>query len=182
MRISHRRKKPEEPKKIFFFNEGIRAPQVLVLGSNGENIGVMNTGEAIRAAREQELDLVEINPKTDPPVARIMNFGQYQYQQEKASRIRKAHQHVTKTKCIRLSLRIGAHDQEIRRKQILEFLNSGDKVKVDVVLRGREMQQATLAFDLLKKFISTITSEISIKYDQEVERQGNTITATIFKS
>ncbi len=182
MRISRRRKKPEEPKKIFFFNEGIRAPRVLVLGPEGENIGEMTTGEAIRAAREQELDLVEINPKTDPPVARIMNFGQYQYQQEKASRIRKAHQHVSKTKCIRLSLRIGAHDMEIRRKQIIEFLNSGDKVKVDVVLRGREMQQAALAFELLRKFLGTVTSEITTKFDQEVERQGNTITATIIKT
>lgn len=182
MRISHRRKKPEEPKKQFFYNEGIHAPTVLVLGADGGNIGVMNTGEAIRLAREQEMDLVEINPKNDPPVAKIMNFGQYQYQQEKAARIRKAHQHVTKTKCIRLSLRIGANDMDIRRKQILEFLNGGDKAKIDVVLRGREMQQAALAFDLLRKFIATITAEISIKYDQEMERQGNTITATIFKS
>jgi len=182
MRISHRRRKPEEPKKIFFYNEGIRSPQVLVLGADNGNLGVMNTGEAIRLAREQELDLVEINPKNEPPVARIMNFGQYQYQQEKAARLRKAHQHVTKIKCVKLSLRIGAHDMDIRKKQTLEFLDSGDKVKIEIILRGREMQQAPLAFDLMKKFIGEITAEKAIKYDQEMERQGNAITTTIFKS
>ncbi|MFA5127459.1 MAG: translation initiation factor IF-3 [Patescibacteria group bacterium] len=182
MRISHRRRKPEEPKKEFFFNEGIKALQVLVLDATGASLGVMTTGEAIRKAREQEMDLVEINPKTEPPVAKIMNFGQYQYQQEKASRIRKAHQHVSKTKCVRLSLRIGANDMEIRRKQTLNFLNGGDKVKVDVCLRGRENQQSAMAFEMIKKFIQSATADITIKYDQEVERQGSTITATIFKT
>ena len=182
MRISHRRRKPEEPKKIFFYNEGIRSPQVLVLDSTGQNLGVMNTGEAIRLAREQEMDLVEINPKNDPPVARIMNFGQYQYQQEKAARLRKAHQHVTKIKNVRLSLRIGSHDLEIRKKQALEFLDGGDKVKIDVILRGREMQQGALGFEMIKKFINDISSTVAVKYDQEVDRQGKVITATIFKS
>ncbi|MDD2758011.1 MAG: translation initiation factor IF-3 [Patescibacteria group bacterium] len=182
MRISRRRHKPEEPKKTFFFNEGIHAPQVLVLNSSGASVGVMNTGEAIRLAREQEMDLVEINPKTEPPVAKIMNFGQYQYQQEKAARIRKAHQHVTKIKNVRMSLRIGANDRDIRKKQALEFLDGGDKVKIDIVLRGREMQQGALAFDAIKKFIAEITETVTIKYDQDVERQGNLITATIFKS
>ena len=182
MRISHRRRKPEEPKKQFFFNEGIAAPQVLVLDSTGASLGVMMTGEAIRKAREQEMDLVEINPKSEPPVAKIMNFGQYQYQQEKAARIRKAHQHVSKTKCNRLTLRIGAHDMEIRRKQTLDFLNGGDKVKVDVVLRGRENQQAGMAFEMMKKYMASVAAEVNIKYDQEVERQGSTITATILKA
>lgn len=182
MRISHRRKKPVEPKKIFYYNEGIRAPKVLVLDSTGGNLGVMNTAEAIRLAREQEMDLVEINPKIDPPVVRIMDFGQYQYQQEKQTRLRKAHQHVTKTKCIRLSLRIGQHDMEIRKEHILEFLESGDKVKVEVLMRGRENQRPDLAFELLRKFIGGISGSMKIKYDQEVEKQGNAVTAVIFKS
>ena len=182
MRISRRKKKPEEPKKIFFYNEGIRAPQVLVLGADGEHIGVMNTGEAIRSAREQELDLVEINPKADPPVAKIMDFGQYQYQQEKTMRLRKAHQHVTKIKCVRLSLRIGTNDLNIRKKHTIEFLEEGNKVKIEVVLRGRENQQSALAFELIKKFISEISTEVNIKFEQEIERQGNSIATTIYKT
>jgi len=182
MRISRRRKKPEEPKKIYFYNEGIKSPRVLVLGENAENIGEMNTGEAIRMAREQELDLVEINPKTNPPVVKIMDFGQYQYQQEKTMRLRKAHQHIIKTKCVRLSLRIGANDLNIRKKQAIEFLEDGNKVKIEVVLRGRENQQAALGFELIKKFINEISAEVNIKYEQETERQGKSIATTIYKT
>jgi len=181
MRISRRRTKPVEPKKLFRYNEAIQAPQLLVLGADGKNIGVLNTGEAIRLAREQEMDLVEINPKTDPPVARIMNFGQFAYQQEKAARIQKAHQHVTKTKCVRLSLRIGQHDLEIKRDQTIEFLNSGHKVKVEMPLRGRENQQGSLAKDIVQKFINEVSAAQPIKFDQAIERMGHIISAIIFK-
>lgn len=181
MRISHKRKK-EEPKKLYFYNEGIIAPQVLVLDTEGGSIGVMKTAEAIRLAREQELDLVEINPKVDPPVARIMNFSHFKYEQEKEARIRKAHQHVVDIKCIRLSLRIGKNDLEIRKTQTLKFLNQGDKVKIEVVLRGREMQQGAMALDMTKNFIATINAEHPVRFDQNIERQGNKVTAIIAKS
>src|SRR3989338_2630409 len=143
MRISHRRKK-EEPKKIYFFNEGIAAPQVLVLDKAGANLGVMPTSKALSLAREEGMDLVEINPKSTPPVAKIIDFGQFRYQQEKEARISKAHQHVVEIKGVRLSLRIGDHDAEIRRNQALKFLDEGNKVKIEVILRGREMQQAKM--------------------------------------
>jgi len=182
MRISRRRHPKIEPKKSFVYNEGIKAPSVLVLGSEGENLGVLNTGEAIRLAREQEMDLVEINPKAEPPVAKIMNFGQYQYQQEKADRLKKAHQHVVKTKCVKLSLRIGQHDLEIRKNQALEFLNNGNKVKMEVFLRGREMQQGGLAMEILKKAVNEIAAIQPIRFDQEYERQGNVVTTTFTKA
>jgi len=181
MRISHKKKK-EEPKKFFKFNEGISAPTVLVLGNDGANIGVMATAAAIRTAREQEMDLVEINPKTDPPVVKIMDFGQYKYQQEKEMRIRKAHQHVVDTKGVRLSLRIGRHDMDIRSEQTQKFLNEGNKVKVEVILRGRELQQTALALDLVKKFVAEINAIVPVRTEQEVERQGNKITAIIAKA
>lgn len=181
MRISHKRKK-EEPKKTYFFNEGIIAPKMLVLGSDNSNLGIMNTGEAIRLAREQGMDLVEINPKADLPVAKIMNFGQFQYQQEKEARLRKAHQHVIKIKSVRLSLRIGKHDLEIRKKQIVEFLDGGDKTKIELMLKGRENQQATLGFTLVKNFIASVGAELPIRFDQQVEKQGNVISAIITKA
>ena len=181
MRISHKRKK-EEPKKNYRFNEGISATEVLVLGSDNGNLGLMKTGEAIRLAHEQEMDLVEINPKVDPPVVKIMNFGQFRYQQEKEARIRKAHQHVVALKGVRLSLRIGRHDLDIRKEQTKKFLNEGNKVKIEIILRGREMQQGPLATDLLKKFVAEVTTELSVRFEQAVERQGNKITAIIAKS
>lgn len=180
MRISHKRKK-EEPKKLFLFNEGITAPVVLVLGADGGNLGTMKTGEAIRLAREQELDLVEINPKTDPPVVKIMNFGQFRYQQEKEERLRKAHQHIVDIKCVRLSLRIGDHDRDIRKEQTINFLNNGDKVRIEMVLRGRENQQAHLAFTLVREFIASVTAEVPVRFEQETEKQGSKIIAIIAK-
>ena len=123
MRISRRSKK-EQPQKINYrYNEGIDAPRILVLNSDGSNIGVLTTAEAIRKAREQELDLVEINPKTDPPVAKIMDFGQFRYQKEKELRLRKAHQHVVEIKGVRLSLRIGADRKSTRLNSSHEFVS-----------------------------------------------------------
>lgn len=181
MRISHKRQK-EEPKKVYLYNENIAAPQVMVLDTNGANLGIKNTGEAIRMAQEQELDLVVINPKAEPPVARIMDFSHFQYQQEKEARIRKAHQHVTKVKCVRLSLRIGQHDLDIRKNQAVYFLNNGDKVKVELMLRGRENQQAALGFEVVKEFLASVANEVKTKFEQNLEKQGSFITAIITKA
>lgn len=181
MRITHRRKK-DSPKKIYFFNEGITAPQVMVLDAAGANLGIKITAEAMRMARAESLDLVEINPKTTPPVAKIMNFGQFRYQQEKDARLAKAHQHVVETKGIRLSLRIGQHDLDIRKNQAMKFLNDGDKVRVELIMRGRELQQAPMAFEIVKIFINQINTVVPIRSEQNAERQANKVTAIIAKS
>ncbi|MFA5061974.1 MAG: translation initiation factor IF-3 [Patescibacteria group bacterium] len=180
MRISHKKHKPE-PKKIFFHNEGISAPEVLVLDNAGGNLGVMKTAEAVRIAREQELDLVLINPKTEPPVARLIDFGQFRYQQEKEERLKVAHAHVTEVKGVRLSLRIGAHDLEIRKNQSIKFLNEGDKVKIEIILRGREMQQKPMARTVVDNFIKDVNSTLPVRLDQEIEVQFNKVTAIIAK-
>jgi len=181
MRITHRRKK-EEPKKQYNFNEGITAPEVLVLGKGGENLGVMKTGEAIVTAQEQGLDLVEINPKTTPPVAKIIDFGQFRYTQEKEARLQKAHQHVVDTKGIRLSLRIAQHDLDIRHNQTLKFLNDGHKVKIEIILRGRENQYGAQAIDVVKKFVEKVVATMPIRVEQTTERNANKVTAIIVKS
>ena len=181
MRSTHCRKK-EEPKKISFYNEGISAPEVLVLDAEGGNLGTFKTAAAIARARENGMDLVLINPKTTPPVAKIMDYGQFRYQQEKLARIAKAHQHIVELKGVRLSLRIGQHDMDIRKNQALKFLNEGNKVKVEMMLRGRELQQNGLAFDLVKKFIADVNSAEAIRWEQQVERSGNKVTAIIAKA
>lgn len=181
MRITHRRKK-EEPKKLYRSNEGITVPQVLVLDKTGQNLGVMNTFKAITLAREQGLDLVEINPKIDPPVTRIIDFGQFRYLQEKEARLAKAHQHVVDIKGVRLSARIGQHDLEIRKNQTCKFLNDGNKVKIEVILRGRELAHANIAFDIVKNFIQEMQTLLPIRVEQTTERSANKITAIIAKS
>ncbi|HLD60877.1 MAG TPA: translation initiation factor IF-3 [Patescibacteria group bacterium] len=181
MRITHRRKK-EEPKKLYRYNEGITAPQILVLDKDGANLGVMSTMQAVSRARENGMDLVEINPKVNPPVAKIIDFGQFRYQQEKEARIAKAHQHVVELKGVRLSLRIGRHDLEIRKNQTLKFLNEGNKVKIELILRGRELQQTALALEVVRNFAKEVSSVESVRFEQPAERQGNKITAIIAKS
>jgi translation initiation factor IF-3 len=181
MRISHRKKKLE-PKKAYVSNEDILATEVLVLDADGANLGVMKTGTAIALAREQGLDLVEINPKISPPVTRLINFGQLRYNMEKEARLQKAHQHIVELKGVRLSLRIGIHDLEIRKNQALKFLNDGNKAKIEMILRGREMQQSGLATELIKKFIESVHAVVPIRWEQNVEKQGNKVTAIIAKS
>lgn len=142
----------------------------------------MGTGKALLLAREQGLDLVEINPITNPPVAKIIDFGQFRYNQEKEARLQKAHQHIVEIKGVRLSLRIGEHDLDIRKNQALKFLNDGNKAKVELQLRGREMAQAGLAIQMVKKFVETINQVTPIRWEQDVEKQGNKVTAIIAKS
>jgi translation initiation factor IF-3 len=181
MRITHRRKK-EEPKKNYRHNESITAPEVLVLDKGGANLGIMPIAKAIGLARENGLDLVEINPLTTPPVVKIIDFGQLRYQQEKEARLAKAHQHVVDIKGVRLSLRIGPHDLDIRRNQTLKFLDGGDKVKIEIILRGRELSQGPMAVELVKKFITSVNELVPIRTEQQVERNANKVTAIITKS
>lgn len=180
MRISHKKRKPE-PKKIYYYNERISTPTVRVLDATGTNLGVFGTAEAIRLAREQELDLVLINPKSDPPVAKVVAFGQFRYQQEKEERKKRVKQHVTELKGVRLSLRIGQHDLEIRRNQTLRFLNNGDKVKLEIILRGRENRQKPLASAIIENFIKSVDAAQPIRLEQEIESQFNKVTAIIAK-
>ena len=180
MRISHKKHKPE-PKKVFFYNQGITVPEVMVLGTDGTNLGIMKTGDGLAMAREQELDLVLINPKSSPPVAKIIDFGQFRYQQEKEERLKQAHAHVTEVKGVRLSLRISPHDMEIRQTQAIKFLNEGDKVKAEIILKGREQQQKPLAASVIEKFISNINASTPVRKDQDIEFQFNKVTAIIAK-
>lgn len=162
-------------------NAFIRVPEVRVLGVEGENLGVMKTADAIRLAEEREMDLVEINPKADPPVAKIMNFSQFKYQKEKEVRKQKVHSHVSELKGVRLSLRIGEHDMAIRQEQAEKFLNRGDKVRIEMLLRGRERGMVPQAFDVVRKFCSLIEPNVPIRFEQEVTLQGGKVTAIIVK-
>jgi len=181
MRISRKKKKPILNKR-YYYNEGIKYPVVLVLDNEGKGLGEMKTAEAIRLAEEQESDLVLINPKSEPPVCRIMDYGSFKYQKDKEERQKRARQKVIGLKAVRISLRIGRHDLDIRKNQALKFFKQGNKVKIEMVLRGREMQQIPMAFEAMKKFIGEIGQEENIKIDEEPKKQGNKIFATIAKA
>lgn len=151
-------KKPNPQQKRIRTNEYIRVPEVLVIDENGQKIGVMPTQEALKIARERGLDLLEIAPNVKPPVCRIMDYGKYQYQQEKAARQQKAKSKQTEVKGIRLTFKISDHDMEIRAKQADKFLSEGNKVKIDLVLRGREKSLKDFAREKMDKFMKLIQS------------------------
>lgn len=181
MRISrHRRRKPTVSDKVRArVNEYIRAEEVRVVDAEGQYVGVMPLADALTIAREQELDLVEINPAAVPPVCKIMLYGQYKYQQEKQERTRRAKQKEVLLKGIRLSARIGDHDLEIRKNQAVSFLQKGNNVKIEIILRGREKGHTDIARDVVRNFIKAIQAEHGAKIEQPVAQQGPRITAII---
>ena len=128
----------------------------------------MNIEQALGIAREQELDLVEIAPKAQPPVCKIMDYGKYQYQQSKQDRLNKAKQKKVEVKGIRIGIRTDTHDLEFKKNQVEKFLTKGDKVKAEIVLRGREKAHQDLARKNLGDFLKTIT--VPYKTEQEMKR------------
>jgi translation initiation factor IF-3 len=136
-------------------------------------LGVMKLGEALALANERQIDLVEISPTATPPVCKLLDYDKYRYQQEKAAQeARKNLKRIT-VKNIRLSVRIGGHDRDFKVKQANEFLGEGNKVKIDVVMRGREQAHPQLAFDLMNKVQALITVEFIV--ESRPNKMGNTV-------
>ncbi|MBU0596705.1 translation initiation factor IF-3 [Patescibacteria group bacterium] len=181
MRIS-RKKRPDKPLiPRFDKNQFIKATEVRLLDQAGENLGILPIAEALSKAREAEMDLVEINPKGNPPVCKLIDFTQFKYQKEKEARKQKAKAHVSEMKGIRLSIRIGEHDMGIREKQAIKFLDRGDKVKIEIILRGRERGKTSLAREVISKFISQLEAHSPLRFEQEITTQGNKMTAIVTK-
>ncbi|MFH1947289.1 MAG: translation initiation factor IF-3 [Candidatus Magasanikbacteria bacterium] len=181
MRIS-RKKRPDKPLISHYrLNNKIITPEVRLLDDEGNNLGVFSTHEAINMAMEQEKDLVEVNPKAQPPVCKIIDFSHFKYQKEKEIRKQKQQAHETETKGLRLSVRISEHDMEVRINQAEKFLNRGDKVKLELNLRGRENTKPTIGFDVLNKFFKLLETKLEIRHEQLPTKQGNKITSIIAK-
>ena len=132
-------------------NEQIRVREVRLIDDEGNQKGIIPTIEALKMARERDLDLVEVSPNANPPVCKILDFGKYRFEQEKKLRDSKKNQKVLKLKEIRIQPKIGAGDLDTKAKHVQEFLNEGDKVKVTIRFRGRELAHTELGFDVLKE-------------------------------
>ena len=137
-------------------NEKIRSKEVRLIDDNGENLGVVETSKALQMAYDKDLDLVVISPNQNPPVAKILNYGKYKFEAEKKAKEAKKKQHVVEVKEIKLRYKIDIHDYNVRMKNIKKFLESGNKVKVVVMLRGREMQHSHLAFELANRIVADL--------------------------
>ncbi len=145
-----RRTKPKGPKT----NDRIRAPQVQVIGSDGKNLGVLNTQEAINIAKQEGLDLIEISPNASPPVCKIIDIGKYKYDLQKKANKAKKKQKVISLKEIKLRPVTEVHDYNFKIKNAQKFLTKGDKVKFTVKFKGREMQHTSLGYELMKRIIN----------------------------
>lgn len=158
-------------------NQAIRAKELRVIGASGENLGVLPTQEAIQAAEGANLDLIEISPTAKPPVAKIMDYGKYRYEQNKKAREVKAKSHVTETKGIQVKIGTGEHDLTLKAKRVAEWLGEGHRVKVDLFLWGRYkyMDEAFLK-ERLERFLKIIPEEYKIADEIKKSPKGFTVT------
>ena len=137
-------------------NHLIRVPEVRVIGPEGEQFGVLKTSEALKQAQEVGFDLVEVAPNSEPPVCRIMDFGKFKYEQSKKEHKIRQHQKSTQVKEIKLRPRTDKHDIETKVRQIRTFVADGNKTKVTVVFRGREMANQEVGRQAMEKIIEEI--------------------------
>ena len=133
-------------------NEEIRDKEIRVIMNDGEALGIMSADEALKIAEEKNLDLVKIAPQAVPPVCKIMDYGKYRFEQTKREKEAKKNQHVVEIKEVRLSLGIDTHDFETKANHAKRFLTSGNKVKVSIRFRGREMAHTENGLVIMKQF------------------------------
>lgn len=150
-------------------NEEIRAKEVRVTSNTGEQIGIMSVRDALRMAAEQQLDLVEVAPMAKPPVCRIMDFGKFKYEQQKRDKEAKKKQKVVTIKEVKLRPNIEDHDFNVKKKNAQRFLEDGDKVKVTIMFRGRELSHPELGKQLLTKMAAELKEIATVERDPKLE-------------
>lgn len=154
-------------------NHQIRAAQVRLIDEKGENRGVVTKDEALKIAGEAQLDLIEISSNADPPVARVMDLGKYMYEAEKKEKEGKKKQKDSNViKGVRISMRMSPHDIEIKSQKVDKFLQKGYKVRVEVMMRGREKGLAQLADEKIKFFLASLTEAHKIEQAPQKQPRG----------
>lgn len=161
-------------------NEQIRAPELRVIGEEGQQLGVVSRSEALRLAAEAELDLVEISPNAKPPVAKIVDWGKFNYQRTKQQQKNKKAAKAQDLKQMRMGLKIGEHDLEVKLRKVTGFLEDGHKVKMTLFFRGRELAHKDLGFQLADKIINQFGDTIAV--DQQPQMTGKQIIFVIRSS
>ena len=150
-------------------NEEIREPEVRLISEEGEQLGVMSGEQALRIAEEREMDLVLISPQAKPPVCKIMDYGKFRFEQTKKEKEARKNQRIIEIKEIRMSPSIDTNDFNTKVKNAMKFLKDGNRVKVTVRFRGREMAHTSLGADLLKKFGSDCAELATVAKDAKLE-------------
>lgn len=156
-------------KETLRINEEIRVREVRVVSSTGEQLGIMQTRDALRTALEQQLDLVEVAPTAKPPVCRIMDFGKFKYEQQKRDKEAKKKQKVVTVKEVKLRPNIEEHDFNVKLKNAQRFLEDGDKVKVTIMFRGRELSHPELGKQILVKMATILKDMVTVEREPKLE-------------
>jgi len=144
-------------------NEEIKAREVRVVNSSGEQLGVMPLAEALKLAEDQDQDLVEVSPEAKPPVCKIFNYGKYRFEQSKREKEARKRQHTIHVKEIKFRPKIDSHDYETKKGHVLRFIESGNKVKVTIMYRGREMDHIELGRKILDRLVKDLQNKVSVE-------------------
>ena len=166
-------RRPDARRDLPLLNERIRDREVRLIDEDGSQLGIVPTREALSTAKEKGLDLFLVQPDASPPVARILDYGRHKFEQEKKTRESKRKTHVQDVKEIKMRYKIEDHDYQVKLKHTQKFLNDGDKVKVLIVLRGREMQHKDMAMRLMNKFAEEV-KDLAIM-DREPKMEGKSV-------
>jgi translation initiation factor IF-3 len=155
-------------------NERIRVPELRLIGEDGQQVGIMKRDEALAYAREQDLDLVEIAPDAKPPVARVLDYSKYKYEQEQKRKAARKHQQQVTIREMKLRPKIAIHDYETKKGHVLRFLKQNDKVKVTIMFRGREVAHPERGEALLMKLAEELEEYGAI--EQKPSQEGRNMT------
>lgn len=150
-------------------------PEVLVIDSDGQKLGVLPTHEALRKALEQNLNLVEVAPNSRPPVCRILDYGKYKYDQKQDQKRKKKNQVVVEIKEVKFRPKIEKHDFEFKLKHVVRFLSEGDKVKATMMFRGRELAHTELGQVMLEKVLAQLEGKVVVEQPPRLEGRNMTM-------
>jgi translation initiation factor IF-3 len=159
-------------------NEQIKVPEVRLIGPDGQQIGVMPTKEALAFAAEAHLDLVEVAPQAAPPVCRVMDYGKFKYQQSKKQQEARRRQTTIQVKEIKVRPKIEEHDMAFKLRNAIRFLGEGDKVKISVIFRGREIAHTDRGFKLLAQMIEALAEVGTVEQDPRLEGRNLSMIVT----
>ena len=158
-------------------NEAIKADELRVIGGSGEQLGIMSRQEALKLAEEAGVDLVEISPNADPPVAKIIDWGKYQYQKMKEQQKNRRSSKQSELKQMRFGLKIGSGDLEIKLRKIRAFLSEGHKVRIQIFYRGREMAHKELGYEMINRIIGLLEDDAVM--EQQPQMAGRNLSVVV---
>ncbi|QQG50741.1 MAG: translation initiation factor IF-3 [Candidatus Saccharibacteria bacterium] len=158
-------------------NEAIRSSELRVIGPDGEQLGIMSRSDALKAAEAAGVDLVEISPNAAPPVAKIVDWGKYQYQKMKEQQKNRKSSKQSELKQMRFGLKIGSGDLEIKLRKIREFLVAGHKVRIQIFYRGREMAHKELGYEMIDRIIALLENDAIL--EQKPQMAGRNLSIVV---